>query len=171
MYMPTNTHTHTQTHTHPTLFCYCCDLMRWDGRWNLDDFMFDVQQQLPETLLWQYAGSFRIIGRIFLQLSIWKNLGDRKKKTIPYHQQVNKKAAVYLCLKDKYPDWGWKGGEEQGGGCPTFPFVLPGSNQSLSMNPSVWLLPTSCLVFTEQVLLNPAITHHFCMTLWFCWRG
>lgn len=28
------------------------------------------------------------------------------KKTIPYHQQVNKKAAVYLCLKDKYPDWG-----------------------------------------------------------------
>ncbi len=58
-------------------------------------------------------------------------------KTIPHHQQLNKKAAVYLCPKDKYPDWGCKGGEEQGGGCPTFPFVLPRSNESLTMNPFV----------------------------------
>lgn len=46
------------------------------------------------------------------------------RKTIPWHQQLNIKAAVYLCLKDKYPERGWKGGEQKEGGCPTFPFVL-----------------------------------------------
>lgn len=34
-------------------------------------------------------------------------------KPILHQQRVNKKAAVYLCLKDKYPEWGRRG--EEGG--------------------------------------------------------
>lgn len=29
-----------------------------------------------------------------------------EKKPILHQKRVNKKAAVYLCLKDKYPEWG-----------------------------------------------------------------
>lgn len=54
--------THADAHSSRVFFIfflsYCCELMRWDGRWNLDDCVFDIQQPLTETLLWHYAGSF-----------------------------------------------------------------------------------------------------------------
>lgn len=39
-----------------------------------------------------------------------------EKKPILHQQRVNKKAAVYLCLKDKYPEWGRRRREGGEGG-------------------------------------------------------
>lgn len=61
-------------------------------------------------------------------------------KPILHQQRVNKKAAVYLCLKDKYPEWGRSGEEEEEGGGR----VRRGGSAAppLSAATSPWLLST-----------------------------
>ena len=116
----------------------------------------DLYEALNRSWGWGWAGPRQENKRnregmkyredIFCSCLFEKTFADGGKKTIPHHQQVNKRAAVYLCLKDKYPDCGWKGGEEQGGGggshsCPTFlPRPPPLLHSSTPTSHLVWIL-------------------------------
>lgn len=111
---------HKQAHA---LFCHCCDLMQWDGRWKLNDSVFKKNKttkikqaalrrryqcdnlqtvlELHEVLnggagVGGLAGrksekireisQRRVIGRIFVWLSVWEKLvdsGGEKNNSLP----------------------------------------------------------------------------------------